>query len=111
MLLAWVAPGDAVEMPGPSDVGQAIAQLKCNKACGPDGLPGDVFKMLPASFATLLMPLALKLRILREEAAGLKGSLLTWLYKQRGARNLCHFLPCNYASAGSHQDPAPVPSP
>ena len=87
--LAWTAPGDAVEMPGLSDVSQAIAQLKCNKACGPDGLPGDIFKALPASFATLLMPLALKLGILGEEAAGLKGSLLTWLYKHRGARNLC----------------------
>ena len=87
--LAWPLPANVAELPGLSDVSRAIAQMKRHKACGPDGLPGDVFKTLPASFAVHLMPLALKLGLLGEEAAGLKGSSLTWLYKHRGARNVC----------------------
>ncbi|OLQ10485.1 hypothetical protein AK812_SmicGene5799 [Symbiodinium microadriaticum] len=87
--LVWPLPANVAELPGLSDVSRAIAQMKRHKACGPDGLPGDVFKTLPASFAVHLMPLALKLGLLGEEAAGLKGSSLTWLYKHRGARNVC----------------------
>ena len=37
----------------------------------------------------LVLPLVYKLGLLGEEAAGLKGALLTWLYKHRGAKNVC----------------------
>ena len=66
-----------------------MAQTQLNKASGPDGLPGEVFKALPASLSSLVLPLVLKLGLLGEEGAGLKGALLTWLYKFKGARNLC----------------------
>ncbi|CAE7376905.1 unnamed protein product, partial [Symbiodinium necroappetens] len=42
-------------------------------ASGPDGLPGEAFKALPASLSSLVLPLVLKLGLLGEEGAGLKG--------------------------------------
>ena len=44
---------------------------------------------MPAALSSLVLPLVLKLGLSGEEAAGLKGALLTWLYKFKGARNLC----------------------
>ncbi|CAE7176445.1 unnamed protein product, partial [Symbiodinium necroappetens] len=87
--LAWPAPPDALSLPGPSDVCRAMASIKSHKACGPDGVPGELFKTAPAFLAPLVMPLVFKLGLLGEEAAGLKSALLTWLYKQRGAKNTC----------------------
>ena len=87
--LAWPAPPDALSLPGPSDVCRAMASIKSHKACGPDGVPGELFKTAPALLAPLVMPLVFKLGLLGEEAAGLKSALLTWLYKQRGAKNAC----------------------
>ena len=87
--LAWPLPADITEIPGPADLCRAMAQTQLNKASGPDGLPGEVFKALPASLSSLVLPLVLKLGLLGEEGAGLKGALLTWLYKFKGARNLC----------------------
>ncbi|CAE7942823.1 unnamed protein product, partial [Symbiodinium necroappetens] len=87
--LAWPTPPDALSLPGPSDVCRAMASIKSHKACGPDGAPGELFKTAPAFLAPLVMPLVFKLGLLGEEAAGLKSALLTWLYKQRGAKNTC----------------------
>ena len=87
--LAWPLPADITDIPGPADLCRAMAQTQLNKASGPDGLPGEVFKALPASLTSLVLPLVLKLGLLGEEGAGLKGALLTWLYKFKGARNLC----------------------
>ena len=86
--LSWPLPADVTDMPGPSGLCRAMAHTQRNKAC-PDGLPGEMLKALPASFAALVMPLLLKLGLLGGEAVGLKGALLTWLYKHRGARNVC----------------------
>ncbi|CAE7601954.1 unnamed protein product, partial [Symbiodinium necroappetens] len=68
---------------------KAMAHTQINKASGPDGIPGEAFKAMPAALSSLVLPLVLKLGLSGEEAAGLKGALLTWLYKFKGARNLC----------------------
>ena len=87
--LAWPSPDDITEVPGPAELCKAMAHTQLHKASGPDGIPGEAFKALPAALTSLVLPLVLKLGLLGEEGAGLKGALLTWLYKFKGARNLC----------------------
>ncbi|CAE7489937.1 unnamed protein product, partial [Symbiodinium necroappetens] len=87
--LAWPLPEDVTEIPGPAELCKAMAHTQLNKASGPDGIPGEAFKAMPAALSSLVLPLVLKLGLSGEEAAGLKGALLTWLYKFKGARNLC----------------------
>ena len=87
--LAWPLPDDITAVPGPAELCKAMAHTQLHKACGPDGIPGEAFKALPAALTPLVLPLVLKLGLLGEEGAGLKGALLTWLYKFKGARNLC----------------------
>ncbi|CAE7155771.1 unnamed protein product, partial [Symbiodinium necroappetens] len=84
--LAWPLPEDVTEIPGPAELRKAMAHTQLNKASGPDGIPGEAFKAMPAALSSLVLPLVLKLGLSGEEAAGLKGALLTWLYKFKGAR-------------------------
>ena len=54
------------------------------------GFQGSFSRLFPRpSRLVTVMPLVLKRGLLAEEAAGLKSALLTWLYKNKGARNCC----------------------
>ena len=44
-----------------------MAMTKNHKACGPEGVPGELFKTAPAILAPRVLPLVLKLGLFKEK--------------------------------------------
>ena len=58
------------------DLETAIRKLKNNKGAGEDGIPMDVFKLLPSLMATVILPLAMETTGLALEPIQHKGGML-----------------------------------
>ena len=86
---SWPLPCSVESLPGEASLVGAIASAQLHKAPGPDGIPAAMGRCFPGLLASKLMPLLLKLCLLGEEAAGMKGGCLIHLYKGRGPHNKC----------------------
>ena len=77
------------EIPNRVELERALQQTACHKACGPDGVPGELLKFGHGCISKCLYQLLLKLTVRNDEATIMKGGLQYHIWKGKGAPNLC----------------------
>ena len=85
----WPLPECLLELPNEGVLSRVIAASPLHKAPGLDGIPAAVGRSDPAAMAEAVWPLVLKVCLLGNEAAGLKGGALIHLYKGKGPHGQC----------------------
>ena len=77
------------DIPSLTDLEAALRRVPQGRACGPDGIPGEVCRHNPTILAKLLFPQLAKMAIHGHEHLGFKGGRLTPAYKGRGPTDQC----------------------
>ena len=80
---------DVRHMPTLVDLELAFRRVACNKAVGPDGIPGEVCHYAPTKCARANIAILWKLLLLGQEPLMYKGGLLVQAYKGKGAKTSC----------------------
>ena len=81
-----ILPGD---VPSRIELERALQRTSAHKACGPDGLPGELLKYGNGCASKPLYQLLLKLSVRQDEAAVMKGGLQYFLWKGKGSQSIC----------------------
>ena len=77
------------DLPSLTDLEAALRRVPLGRACGPDGLPGELCRQHATLMAKHLFPHLLKILIHGHEHLGFKGGRLTPVYKGRGPIDSC----------------------
>ena len=77
------------DIPTLTDLELALRRVPKGRACGPDGIPGEVCRHHPTALAKLLFPQLAKMAIHGHEHLGFKGGRLTPAYKGHGPTDRC----------------------
>ncbi|CAE7291716.1 unnamed protein product [Symbiodinium sp. CCMP2456] len=85
----WPSPSSLADIPDAAYLHRVLASGKCRKAAGPDGIPAELGKILPAEVTDLLFPLLLKYVFRGAEAVGHKAGVAVFFWKGRGSQQEC----------------------
>eukprot|EP00435_Cladocopium_sp_Y103_P052881 s194_g16.t1 len=77
------------QLPSLTDLELALRRVPQGRACGPDGVPGEVCRHYPTALARHLYPHLAKIAIHGHEFLGFKSGKLTPAYKGRGPIDQC----------------------
>ena len=72
------------EIPSRIELERAFQATACHKACGPDGLPGELLKYGHGNLSKAVFQLVLKLAVRREEPLVCKGGIQYHVWKSKG---------------------------
>eukprot|EP00435_Cladocopium_sp_Y103_P061506 s86_g23.t1 len=77
------------QLPSLTDLEVALRRVPQGRACGPDGIPGELCRHHAARLAKQLYPHLAKIVLQSKEFLGFKSGRLTPAYKGRGPTNRC----------------------
>lgn len=95
------------DLPSLTDLELALRRVARGKACGPDGIPGEVYRFFPVPIARLLYSQLIKLTLHGQEDLAAKGGIVAPIYKGRGPIDQCSsyrsILVSNHMSKAIHR--------